>query len=598
MSVILKTYRPALSLDGSDAPLTAFTLTAEPGKLGYLLSAQLADTEQVFQRGDACDFNLHGTGANVARLIKDGFVTSKSAVTASARERNQIADALTATASDRFGERSDLAPETPVVLFDPAFTSLSEDDLDTQINDEAGERIFAEAIEIISLDLYQLLNYAYVVGVGFDSVITNIENYPIPRVDFPLDSSYHDSASHYFMLFKPVVFEDDGVMFIIDPRSPIPDGLLGTIRTVTTSDYFDLERAKPAIARVNAIIVTSRQNTIQTIGDELPENATEELEISTTETFGNFFGQPFLAQRVTETRYVIRFHDDEGNPDKVTGEVDHIIETLTEALFGATFQSITFERQTELYADSFTRNLGYEKNTTAFLGFGIPVEDALVEHSRIDWESTGVAGEYRKIAETVTTRGAVVNDGGERTPLIEFLASNSGVEEGSTIEFDVLISTSTKRYRETGPDQVKIQTNKTNQLTGLRQFGNTTQHTGTIRIQTRSNEGKQTRTRILDTDSIAEFGYRKPITFDAGYLLPTQAFELAARILADAQDPPEQVNVTLTTFDGGIRRGSLREVVDRAGTSKNIIVTGWTLTGTPGPRGLCVITQSISGLVI
>jgi hypothetical protein len=93
-------------------------------------------------------------------------------------------------------------------------------------------------------------------------------------------------------------------------------------------------------------------------------------------------------------------------------------------------------------------------------------------------------------------------------------------------------------------------------------------------------------------------GAREPISFDAGYVPYAVAKELALRALAEAQSPRARISCKLASFDGGIRRGSIRKIQDREGNEVTVIVTGYNVTGTPVGRGMLAISQSIEGVVL
>lgn len=76
--------------------------------------------------------------------------------------------------------------------------------------------------------------------------------------------------------------------------------------------------------------------------------------------------------------------------------------------------------------------------------------------------------------------------------------------------------------------------------------------------------------------------------------------ELGARKLSEARNPPEQIEASLERkLDLSMRRGALRNVKNRAGGNKDIIVEGFQIDGavkqTSSGRAVFEVGMSIQG---
>lgn len=598
-----KSYIPHLYVEGVEVPINGFVLSAPEGRIGVSLVFDIADQTVDVERGDEVDFDI-AVGAQTASLIVNGKATTRNKSYGSSDSSPRPSDSFNCAAADTLGEgKLAIAPRTPLILYDPALTTLADNETDTQVNDEDGERIYAEARSIASLDVLQAMNAAYVEGAGFASVITNVFNYSLPRVDFPLTASYHNAVKSLFITqYKPQVFEDDNRIFIVDARGTLPTGFPATARLYTPDDVIRVERIKPEIQPVNALLLTTHETTAQEIPSTLPGGITERTEVDTS-TSGSIITDDY--QQTVVTRYIAQLHEDESDPSRVTTEVVYKTQTRTSGQDeNGVLRELLFDEQVELFDFNFARNLGYNRTVNAYVERPgeLPLsENVLTEQSRIAWKSTGKFGEFVKVFETNVVEGLVMIEGEDpditRTSLVD--ANRFGpVPEDATVE-RMPITTKNFYFRETGPDQVEILTQGTDHLYGRPIIPRSQHHTGTIRIQLRgTSTGTTKQTLIRDEAGEAADGAREPITWDAGFLPFEQAFPLAERVLADAKEPPEQLAVTLLKPDLGLHRGSLRRVqVNRTGTTKIGVVTSYNLRGEPDKGGMLKLTMDFILLV-
>jgi hypothetical protein len=604
-------YRPTLQVAGDEVPIASFSFSCPSGALGCIADVVVADKTLSFNRGD--DFTLtlrHETGSTPkTRLIKNGRVVGDSKSIGITRVGGNLApaDSYSLKAVDQIGEKWKLAPRIPVILFDPNFISLQENELDSNVNDEDGNRIISTATAINDLDLLAILDFAYVESCGFTEVITNIPTYKIPRADFSLSASFHSIAAGFYAYFKPVVFEDDGRLFIIDIYGEMPEGIVSGARTVQANGYISYVKQNPDVAITNAVLLSHKEVSVQSLDeDTFPLDVTQRVEDDPP----NDVGTPGAIgwQRTILRRHIAEIHDDEENPSRITSEIVWRTERRT-SIRGddGIVREVEIDIQTEFYTNSWRLKVGWRRDVSIYAGDGSGsklMQEAETETGQIIWRpSIRRPGEYEKVRMLSQLEGLVLVEGEDpgstKTPLREAENSGSIPDDDSATITRMPISTVTQVWRDTGADQIQALVTKIDHLSNTPEASGTTEHVGTNSVRVRNGEAINSRqTLIVDEDSDTEDGPRVPISLNVDFVPFAIGKELAERELRLIRNPPATISCQLASYDAGITRGSVRTIQDRDGNEVTAIVTGHSATGTPLGRGLIAISQSIEGVVI
>lgn len=588
-------YLPTLRVNDAEVPLSKFTFSAPSGDaMGVRATATIADVSVDVARGDSFDLTLRITGGSQpkSRLIKNGKVAASERGWGATRAQGLTvrSDSYSITGVDKTADRLAYAPRVPVILYDPAVVTLQDNELNTNINDEDGNRIFATARALTSLDLQQVLYFVYVEKLGFSEVITNVPNYSIPRADFSLNTTWDAIARSFYSLFEPLVFEDDDRLFIIDVYGEIPAGILSGARSVTVSDVTQVTRQNPEISVANAVLLSHKEISIQSLDeDEFPENVTQRVDPPDIEDIGTPGTEGWTQTQFR--RFVAEIHDDADDPGKITSEIVWRTEKRVIGLDENGIQrELMIETQTDFYSNSWRLKLGYTKVTQIYgedgLG-GKSLQQAETEQNSLVWEpSIQNPGEYEKKSSLTYLTGLVVVEGegadAVKTPYREATRNQGIPQDGSATIENLPISTTHETWRYTGADQIEVHTNKMDLLTKRPESSKTTEHVGTNAVRVRTGAAFNTKQVLLtDPDSDLEDGPRAAISVDAGYVQYPIAKELAFRALRKVRRPRKTVSFTLAQFDGGIRRGSVRNIFDRDGNSIQVIVTGHSVDGLP-----------------
>ena len=594
-----ESYVPILLVNDAPIEISSFSLDCPEGRIGVALSFDCTDPLPDIERGMSVDFSIAVNGSPIP-LIVGGYVVGRNKSVASGDSSPNPRDTFSFTAADSLGERRlSLSPRIPMILYDPAFVTISSAELDTKINDSEGLRIYSAYQDIDDLDLLQILDYAYITGCGFADVITNIPNYAIRRAEFPLTASFHESVASYYAPYRPQIYEQDNTLFIIAPRLDLPDGFDPDGAVYTTADFISMQRSKPDVQPVNALLMTTRITGDYVDLGSLPGGVTERTETD-TQSSGDTLDGDF--QQSVVLRRIAQLHEDSADPSRITSEVTfETVTTTTAQDETGTSRTMMIETQTELFDYNYRLNLGFDRSVDAYIKRPDELantENVLTERLRIIWSGTGTFGEFIKDWELKNVEGLIMLQGEDpdivKSSLMD--ANRFGaVPEDATVERGP-ISSKITRFRETGPDQVEMIVQETDHMAGRSVPKSPQHHTGTIRVQLRgTNADGTTQTLLRDLESEALYGPRKPITWDGAGLPFDQALPVALQALADAIAPPETLRVTLLQPDFDMQRGHRRQVaVNRNDNLKPGFVTSYSLRGSPGARGMCVLTQEFN----
>lgn len=608
-----KSYLPTVRINDVEVPLSAFSFQASAADLGVKADITITDPNLDINKGDNLTLTLRtnfGTQPK-SRLIKDGIVAGNSKIIASKRLVGLTAanDSFTITGIDNIGFRWKLAPRIPIILFDPQYLTIEENEADTNINDENGDRIFATVTPVGYLDLDYILEFAYVTSCGFDEVIHNLPNVPlyrIPRADFPLNASYHSIAASFYSVFKPLVFEDDNRLFIIDVFGEIPAGILSGARLVEADGYISYQKENPETAVVNAVLLSHKEVSVQTLNeDAFPPNVTFREESEPPDESGSILDGDYT--RTTFKRFIVEIHDDEEDLAIITSEFTYKEETKTEAYVDGLVQEVGKTTQTDRYSNSWRLKLGYEKIVEAYVEDGSGgkfMQNVSTEVNTLTWKPSIVnPGEWEKHRSLTRIEGLVLVDGeGDEQLLIPILeaSANKDIPDDGSLDIERKpISSKLEVWRYTGADQIEIHIHEYDALAKRLRKSGTVSHVGTNAVRVRNGNSFNTKQVLLidEASDIAD-GAREPITFDAGFVVYAIAKELALRELAEKRTPRPRITCKLASYDAGIRRGSVRRIRDRDGNEVKSIITGYSVTGTQAQRGQNLISQSIEGVVI
>ncbi len=577
----------------------SFRFDVPEGSLGSSLSVVLADPAPVVTEDDRIRVRIgiqDGPDTEWVKLIANARIRSVSKVT------TYLGDRISFVAINPMADKFARSPRSPIVLYDPEQVTLIEltGQQARDIVDEDRNPITPEFRAVEGLDLLQLLNFVWVEKCGFDSVVTNIPNFPLKRCDFQIEQPWSAVSNAEIGAFRPCFGDDgEGVLFILDPMGTLPEGLAAP--KLKPRGYATLKQDKQMAGKFNACILNYRDNT-KTAGD-FTGGETDLVDPPDEDEVGTY-GQPGW-QRTLTYKFHKLFHDTEGSPDDISRDITWKIDQHTSAVVDGVVREIAVESQVDRWSEDWRLMLGYTKSIQIYAklpGESVGVmRDCETHVNTISYAvSQSQPGETYKIGETTKVTGTVLStDNGDDPPTLISLYQahqNNSVTDDQDVLFATPISSIVERWQQVADDQITQRYVKINQLTGACEQNKTFHHTGTLAVRTPA-QGVTAR-MLLTIGDIPEEEARVPLQFNAGNIPFELALPLARRELEMRGATPRKMTWDYAGLDLRLGRGSLRRIFDRDGTILKTFTEGYWVSGDPGSRGSIVVSMGGTGVVI
>ena len=586
---------------GTLLPVQSFVFDVPAGGMGSSLRVVLADPRATVNEDDRIRVRIGIADGGRTEWLK---LVGGARITEINNETGYLSDRVSFTAVNPMADRWARSPRRPLVLYDPAQTTLISVSASVarDIVDSERVAITPEFRVLASLDLHQLMQFVYIEKCGFSRVITNIDNYSLKRCDFTIEATWHSVVASEIGAFEPVYgSDDDDVLFILDPQGALPDDLPATLKKLKPRAYSAMASQRQVGGMVNAVILNYRDNS----------SAASEFSGAQTDRFTQHIEEAGSSgeagwHRTVENRFIKDFHDNPNDPTDVTRSIIWKTDTRVSAMVGGFAREVSIESQTDFWTSDWRLKVGYEKIVQA--AAKLPGEtvglmrEVQREYNRVVWEaSQSRPGEMFKVWEVTQVTGTVLStDTGdpENPELISLYDANrtNSVSDDQTVELTRPISTVTERFRDTAEDQLESKAQKINQLIGVLDRNQTFQHTGTTAVRI---DPQQITARMLITNtSVPDEEARPPLQFNAGNIPFASALPLAQRLLDRRGSKPRTITFELAGLDLTLRRGTLRRIFTRDGQVFRTFITGYTVKGDPGPNGTIILSMSGTGVVI
>jgi hypothetical protein len=656
-----------LYLNGVETDIESFQWQQPTGKIGGSLNAILAAKTLVGVPETATvDFDIivkTPAGDRVYKAMINGKMVGRDHnIKFVGGESPRPVDEVTIAAVERINDSLELAPRKPVIMFDPSKIdpeTLDIRDTSSFIVDSGGRPIIPILEPVGGLNLHTALRRAYTssggyahmtpleraasarvggrissidtdqIGVGMGGVVTNIQNFPISRVDFSISGTWHSGIGFALSPFDPVIFTRGTTFHIMDIDQYLPAGSNPPI--ITADDHYALGEIKPPLPNKNAVLVTYEyrhgewnegeeaeegsiiettvnETTVDESGDVFDESYTK---VTTTTTFvevtnsldpqtilstfelyrtvntiGNIDIDGILTQKLIHSEVMSTYYL--GDLIIGYGKTVYGLITVGSSSGGSVSASVTvgdrdggFEYQSIDTAPSPVLKPVQTENNVIWW-----IDDPLNPGNKIQlYNITRTQGLIYRSSEPETVTNPIT--GGEmeiyrKWPAL--VAQASGVvDEDGTFEWGALSTT-----RE---DLIRIHRNQSKVSVRVIDHLNGTIKTSFTSGKVQSGQGGdgnsvdetglRTRTMLLrHTGSETSIGPRVPDSINIPGLRKFDALALGNRILARQQTAPVVQPVDLTGFNFSARRGSVFRVADRDGVLRGAYVTGLSVTGT------------------
>lgn len=439
-----------------------------------------------------------------------------------------------------------------------------------------------------------------ITGLGFNTVICNLPNFPIDRVDFSITSGYHNPIKTLLSNFEPIAFEDGyNNLYILDPDYPLPPGV--PLRAIDFDcDIEDITEQINPEGIVNAYILSYNQEGSGILsGGEIPD-----IKFITEPPLVTGSGRSYLKREVF--RKITEFKDI--NTGALRRVEENEITTSTYAYRDAIFLNGDGSRsrgngEVKLVSQETIQNRykgktksGHTKTiagifTNPETGLDDYDDELYVEEQVLQWETDLAHPGASNQTKTITTvRGLVVQETKEDgltvfTPILR--AVNSGIIESTgQLLLTGAISTTIEELRKTANNQTNVEVTLIDHLTGgiepiptQARPGATSNYTPAFAYRKLGGARPGTIAElILDLESVELYGLRIAQSIDIKNLDPEEGRKLCRRKLAKTKKPPRLFSVNLPGIDFALRRGSLLAPILTT-SDRNLILLGDTITG-------------------
>jgi hypothetical protein len=627
-----------LIVNGAIVPITSFNFQAPTGKLGSILNVRLG-TKSIsgIPNGSTVDFYLvvggYTSTESLVPLMKGGKLSGRATITSWQGGKNaQATDEVTFSAMDILADKFTLSPRRPVIMFDPRrvkYDEINTRDVKSALRDDIGQIILPLLEPVYGLSLHQVMNRAYTpvggfifvggyepspkwnpgmlaseannqIGMDFTNVITNIEDYPVRRADFPVESSWNDGVRPFTEMYAPMSFVHNHILFIMDTDKALSYST--GVHQLTLGDHKKLSETQEFKNDTNAVILTyqyAANDPAEGGGIIVVEDFTEEEDEQGT--FGGFD----YVKTVTQ-RWDYKYYD----PDHMADP----IEILPKSVTTTTYQAVGWyidgvmtllnpmaetHKETIYYTYEGTLKVHHQRNV--FATIPIPsggdliylYEQVISEECRIQWQDDPKEHGSKIQAWSKTTVQGIcyisdtdkdVTYGGSPItirhlfPAVEFAESGNVVPEMGLTSLLQPIRTESENLRNVNGNQFEVERIEIDHLTNTVRKSWVDTRTGSV-----NSNPYETRTRnvlLRDLESEALIGYRTPIGVNAYEVPRVQARELGERILKRLSNPAQTLPIDLPGVDFVIARGTVIKGQRRNETfTNNFIVTGYSING-------------------
>lgn len=634
-----------LLVNSVELPITQFNFQAPTGRLGALLNVTLATKDPTaVPNGATIDFNLIVNG-NTYKLIEDGKLQGRSVeISFQGGSKAKPTDEITFSSIDVLADKFTLAPERPVIMYDPyrvRYDEVNDKDITGAMRNEDGSIIRPILEPVAGLTMKQIMKRAYTdagglgfmtafsglssgamlllgsgatnqTGMGFDDVITNIPDYKVKRADFTIEGGWHDGVRPSTEMYAPVYFVQDNKLYILDVEQKIP--FSSSVHTLTLGDHKRLTEATDYQADRNAVILTYQYSA---------NDPSEDAQKTSREVFNEYIEESGVRGTDGWTKIVERRWDKEYY---MPSEPDNVLDTVPLKVDVYTYKTVAYNiyndvtgietrvvlqderlvhRESTHYSYYQELSTGYTKDIYADIlvpvnyGSGNKLETQFLhvmsEEQRIQWTDDPMRhGQKIQAWMTLSVNGiCYISDENE-----QFAIGNSKVTQkvrrlypaldlvaSGRVTKDMGMTSVLQRIRTEKESLNRIRGNQFNvKRLEINELTNTMQASfSDTRTGSTNTDPYETRSRNVlfkDDDSIAAIGFRIPVSVNAYELPRDRAFELARRVLARLQTPAIRLPVDLPGVDFAIQRGSIVRGQKRTGYTAKFMVSGYGINGT------------------
>lgn len=247
-----KTYGGRVKTGSTELPIKRILINAPVGGIGKTVDVELAEKNLALADKNAKHKVEVGKGGNYQNPLTWVTILDNAELNTRSYSKawlnHQLSFGVIAPLSDKLNRY----PFSNSIVYDPNKITVSADELEA-VPDIEGNQIITNLRPVNVLNLYNLLNIAFVEGCGFGSVETNVPNFEVSRCDFTFTSSYYDSLKPFLGIFETIIFAVGNVLWIIDKTQPIPDDFEPV--SISPSKFLNWRQSIPAQKPIDGIVL-------------------------------------------------------------------------------------------------------------------------------------------------------------------------------------------------------------------------------------------------------------------------------------------------------------------------------------------------------
>jgi len=542
------------------------------GRPGATLSVTLADMlAPATLINQPCELRVvvsNLAGMQGASLFKGRVAGWTKRVAASdAPSGATIDDQMELQCVGKLADRWSLAPSRITSYYDP--DRLSAEDLAVDVTslpvNASGAPITAQMDPVEGLTAHEAIRRA-ALAMGYTGTVVTADDFPLMRIDFTPRSGYYEPVAGILAPAEPIWADDDvnNVLYVLDPFKALPDGY--PIRDKYLSQMH-MNLSRPAREIINVAEVVYRNDGAYEVSQGRQLTYQENVQLF----------DPDDGEETVTTWQV--YADSSFIPAKPISRI--ILEQSVRRRDGDGFVIHQSKLINKYLGNVKTGHVIYIEDAIPTLGLG----QTRFEEMVINFERQA-NGDYIQRSTVTTVRGLCLvydQDGQELLIPVFDALQNKLIYEGGNFEFvSAEISKTTETNTPTGEGQFDATTKRVDFLTSAVE-SHTAARTGKPSTYAASQRlGHQARMTVENADSIATYGRRKSVEFDAHDLPYAPAVAAAQKWLARKFLAPLEGNIELPDPDFMIRRGSAIRLHERGGAEVGVfIVVGDALSWGP-----------------
>lgn len=569
------------------------TLTAPKDSLGASFSVDLAKADLSFLPSDA-NWKFEVGVWNASTEIYDYHTVFDSAKLSSRNLSRGWSggpqDSLSFSTLIDINDKFALAPRKNIICYDVNKTSVDISKVE-KLYDSGGDLIVNNVRSFNGLSLNRALNIAFVEGCGFSSVETDLDNYPLTRVDFNISTTYKDSVAPFIGNYKPIFTVLPGnVLQIKDGTRGLPvDFEPAEIKADYYSGIGLQKKPRPAsdgfVVQYQSsgdyatYLIRVAPSVITETGNIFDANYTKQ---TITETYVDFYDL-YYPEQITKTNLIKR---ETVITDSIGFAISEQTEEITVDKTGKTLKSVKTEKATLMPDNSFktlrseTQNYEYQNDITNSRSVILKsIKTTIKAIVATDSDNQYFGSDFRQEYSEAHRAGNLSED-------LSYSA------------FPEPVKTITKIFDQIGNGQIRVTETLIDILRDNFPVVTVSETTnGDISINDAFSKARQ---MVVFRDGASKTGNGKPLgSISLGEIPAFFGYPLTQRLLENEDLQLDEGSATIAAYSPDLQRGLIVSAIDRDGTNLGkFLVAGFSWTIEKVERGQRVETSlEISQLV-